>query len=142
MLTERELATVLAALRFWQSHGPPRPNSIFDRLGSDEQDLLDEIRTGSGRFDPLTADEIDRLCERLNTGKSPDDAQCELPGYFYSGVPGIIARVENSRLVPGAKSNAVIVASGLRATKRLIRNSSNLEWPDYGPFDELILIAF
>ena len=44
MLTERELGTVLAALRFWQSHGPPRPSSVFDRLGSDEQDVLDEIR--------------------------------------------------------------------------------------------------
>jgi hypothetical protein len=104
MFTERELATVLAALRFWQSHGPPRPNSVFDRLGSEEQDALDEIRTASGRFDPLSTEEIGRLCERLNTGKSPDDiCECELPGYFYSGVPGIIGRVENGRLVPGAK---------------------------------------
>ena len=104
MLTERERATVLAALRFWQNHGPLRPNSAFDRLGKGEQDLLDEIRTGSGRFDPLTTDEIDRLCEWLNTGKSPDDVcECELPGYFSSGVPGIIARIESGRLAPGAK---------------------------------------
>jgi hypothetical protein len=105
MLTERELGTVLAALRFWQSHGPPRPNSVFDRLGSEEQDALDEIRTGSSRFDPLTADEIDPLCERLNTGGGFGDAycECELPGDFYSGVPGIIARVEKGRLAPGAK---------------------------------------
>lgn len=95
---------VLAALRFWQNHGPPRPNSAFDRLGSDEQDALDEIRTGSGQFDPLTADEIDGLCEWLNTGKRRDDVcECELPGFFYSGVPGIIARMENGRLTPGAK---------------------------------------
>ncbi len=105
MLTERELGTVLAALRFWQNHGPPRPNSVFDSLGSEEQDALDEIRTGSGRFDPLTADEIDHLCERLNTGKGFGDAycECELPGNFFSGVPGIIARVKEGRLVPGAK---------------------------------------
>ena len=28
--------------------------------------------------------------------------ECELPGYFCSGVPGIIAHFENGRLVPGA----------------------------------------
>lgn len=28
---------------------------------------------------------------------------CELPGLFRTGVPGILARVENGRLVPGAK---------------------------------------
>ena len=29
--------------------------------------------------------------------------ECEQPGYFCSGVPGILARVENGRLVEGAK---------------------------------------
>lgn len=36
---------------------------------------------------------------------SEDDAQpcdCELPGYFYCGVPGILARLEQGRLVLGA----------------------------------------
>lgn len=28
--------------------------------------------------------------------------ECELPGYFTSGVPGILARVEQGRLVAGA----------------------------------------
>lgn len=28
--------------------------------------------------------------------------ECEMPGYFYSGVPGIIARVQNGYLVSGA----------------------------------------
>ena len=26
---------------------------------------------------------------------------CEEPGYFYSGIPGIIAHVENGEFVPG-----------------------------------------
>jgi hypothetical protein len=29
--------------------------------------------------------------------------ECEEPGCFYSGVPGILARVENGKLVPGTK---------------------------------------
>jgi hypothetical protein len=29
--------------------------------------------------------------------------ECEQPGYFFSGVPGILAHVENGRLVDGAK---------------------------------------
>jgi hypothetical protein len=78
-LSDRELATVLAALRFWQSHGPPQPNSDFDRLESDDQDALDEIQTGSGRFDPLTTEDIDHLCERLNSGDGFGDAFCKAP---------------------------------------------------------------
>ena len=105
MLTERELGTVLAALRFWQCHGPPRPDSVFDRMETGEQDALDEIRTGSSRFDPLTIEEIDSLCERLNTCDvvADEPCACELPGAFYSGVPGILARIENARLALGAK---------------------------------------
>ena len=38
----------------------------------------------------LQEDEADSLCE------------CEQPGHFCSGVPGIIARVENGRLAEGA----------------------------------------
>ena len=103
-LTERELGTLLAALRFWQNHGPPQPNGLFNRLESGEQDPLDEIRTGSGRFTPLTAEEIDGLCERLNIRQHRSGVcKCELPGDFFSGVPGIIAQLKNARLVPGAK---------------------------------------
>jgi hypothetical protein len=53
---DRELATVLAALRYWQN------------------DLRDDAHmfvglSGSGHFalvEPLTCEEIDTLCERLN----------------------------------------------------------------------------
>jgi hypothetical protein len=53
MLSPRELATVLAALRYWQS----------------DFASTDKIIAGGEHFsdqDPLTADEIDDLCERLN----------------------------------------------------------------------------
>jgi hypothetical protein len=57
-LEGRELATVLAALRYWQQD--------FDEL-----DLID----GAGHFEdhkPLDADEIDELCEALNfPGETP-----------------------------------------------------------------------
>lgn len=54
VLTDRQLATVLSALRHWQSN---------------RNDL---IRVTPGHFDehrPLTDLEVDRLCERLNCGK-------------------------------------------------------------------------
>lgn len=101
MLTRRELATVLAALRFWQRHGPNQPDTFWDKLEIDEQDLLEGVRTDAGRLQPLDGTEIDRLCERINTGDAP--CACEEPGSFCSGVPGILAHVENGQLAPGAK---------------------------------------
>jgi hypothetical protein len=49
---DRELATLLAALRFWQ-----RQNS----KGEPERD----IATDGGTFDPLSQTEIDMFCERI-----------------------------------------------------------------------------
>lgn len=56
-LTGRELATVLAALSYWQQdlaenqdEGPICPDHFDDKIT------------------PLTAEEIDDLCERLNCG--------------------------------------------------------------------------
>lgn len=55
----RELATVLAALRWWQHLEEKHPQIPFvnkkDREGTHFED-----------HDPLTANEIDALCERLN----------------------------------------------------------------------------
>ena len=55
-LTRRELATVLAALRYWQQdlaendEGPISPDHFDDKVT------------------PLSVAEIDALCERLNCG--------------------------------------------------------------------------
>ncbi len=57
--TERELATVLAALRYWQQD-----------LAANEDEgpiLPDHFEEGLA---PLTVAEIDDLCERLNCGSS------------------------------------------------------------------------
>lgn len=59
----RELSTVLAALRFYQAaldepgHGQGIPSGI--------RDIADNL----GQVEPLTADEIDELCEKLNFGE-------------------------------------------------------------------------
>ena len=54
MLTSRELASVLAALRYWQ-RGLEQADEIIDG-GEQFSDQL-----------PLSAAEIDDLCERLNS---------------------------------------------------------------------------
>lgn len=56
-LNDRELATVLAALRYWQ--GLLLENAHVHDCGA--------IATDNGVLKPLEVDEIDALCERLNT---------------------------------------------------------------------------
>jgi hypothetical protein len=56
-LNERELATVLAALRSYQESG-----------AGAQEDRFRDIASDLGRFRPLSVREIDRLCERLNCG--------------------------------------------------------------------------
>lgn len=63
-LDERELATVLAALRYWQREGW--------RGDCHEQ----VIATNDGDFSAMEADEIDTLCERINTA---DEAKPSAP---------------------------------------------------------------
>lgn len=55
-LTLRQLSTILAALRYWQAEieDGDIPGSQYD------------IATNCDDFEPLTADEIDDLCEELN----------------------------------------------------------------------------
>lgn len=72
---DRELATVLAALRAHQRRTCP-------------PDLLD-IATNGGRYVPLTSEQIDGLCERLNCGiTSPQEVNIvvELDGGLVEGV--------------------------------------------------------
>ena len=55
-LSDRELATVLAALRHWQQNLADNENEIPVADHFDDQ------------ITPLTVEEIDDLCERLNCG--------------------------------------------------------------------------
>ena len=55
-MTQRELATILAALRYWQRCG----------LEAGGQSAEDDIATDGGTIVPLNTWEIDSLCYRLN----------------------------------------------------------------------------
>jgi hypothetical protein len=56
ILSDRKTATTLAALRFWQ------------RVGLTSAGREQNVATDGGRFLPLSAQEIDALCERINCG--------------------------------------------------------------------------
>lgn len=59
-LDERELATVLAALRYWQKN--------LKQTTWQDKCFLD-IASDNGRLEPLDIVDIDILCELLNEGK-------------------------------------------------------------------------
>ena len=56
---DRELATILAALRFHQTENLQGAGEIPDQF-------IREIATDGGRLSPLRCQEVDDLCERLN----------------------------------------------------------------------------
>ncbi len=56
----RELATILAALRFHQDENLRAGPDIPDRA-------INDIATDGGSLKPLDFKEVDRLCERINT---------------------------------------------------------------------------
>ncbi len=59
-LTDRELATVLAALRYWQDEMSPHASAAA---------YPEHFAKG---IEPLTTEEIDELCSRLNhPGETP-----------------------------------------------------------------------
>jgi hypothetical protein len=91
-LSDRELATVLAALRYWQN------DLAVDGV---------ESVIGGAHFqehEPLNVDEIDGLCEQFNRdGDGPSEqCECQQPGCFHSGVPGILAHAEAGQAPPDA----------------------------------------
>ena len=63
MLTSRELATVLAALRHWQQQLPSEGLAFAVGFPHFTDDL------------PLSVDEIDALCNRLNNVDTGCDSQ-------------------------------------------------------------------
>lgn len=71
-LDARELGTVLAALRYWQRTVVPELSPEY-RGTWGELDAAPEIEIADDdEQSPLTADEIDALCERLNCGGDPE----------------------------------------------------------------------
>ena len=60
-IDDRELATILAALRYHQDENQAGGNGTIDQA-------IQEIATDGGQLKPLTSGEIDQLCQRLNCG--------------------------------------------------------------------------
>lgn len=58
-IDDRQLATILAALRSHQDNNLRQGSGITDKY-------LQEIATNGGTFQPLSVDEVNALCERLN----------------------------------------------------------------------------
>jgi len=67
----RELATILAALRFHQDENL--------RVGPDIPDeAIKDIATDSGSLKPLNFKDVSRLCERINTCDEADSSQGQI----------------------------------------------------------------
>ena len=67
-IDRRELATILAALRFHQDENLQGGRKIGDQT-------INEIATDGGILKPLNFDEVSSLCERLNTEEDLQAAQ-------------------------------------------------------------------
>ena len=67
-LNHRESATVLAALRFWQRNviGCQHPYLLTTRIP-------DELRGHFDESSPLAENEVDTVCERLNSDRCEDE---------------------------------------------------------------------
>lgn len=65
-LSPRELATVLASLRLWES-------ARFGYIGvpKDRERALHDIATDNQKFEMLSPKSIGRLCERINLSEPP-----------------------------------------------------------------------
>jgi hypothetical protein len=70
-LTKQEIATVLAALRSWQREVRDRAESDSTTFIQQAKDMMPEhfVESYSPRknIEPLDEDEIDDLCEKINT---------------------------------------------------------------------------
>jgi hypothetical protein len=91
---QRELLTKIADLaRQKQPYSPmPGDEVLLDGLVELTDAIADQAHDQHG-IDCLLVDDDDTRCE------------CEKPGFFCSGIPGILAHMENGRLAKGAKVN-------------------------------------
>jgi hypothetical protein len=58
--TAQEVATILASLRHWQTYLPHRIDYLDRYL---------DIATDGSRFEPLSNNEVEELCIKLNFGE-------------------------------------------------------------------------
>ena len=65
---DRQLATILAALRFHQAENLQGSGKILDRT-------VEEIATDAGKLDALDFDEVEGLCQSLHITRTPETFQ-------------------------------------------------------------------
>lgn len=89
----RLLLRIANAVRNGRCYEPlPGDDRLLEGLLSLTDEVADQAHDRHG-VDCLLADDNDHRCE------------CEKPGYFCSGVPGILAHMEDGRLAKGAVVN-------------------------------------
>jgi len=103
-IDERELGTVLAALRHWQDSPEVWGLVAAGEMLTHEEGGLFDIATDSGRFDALSPEEVDALCERINTDQVLRCPECgtELRIFCsYTGFEYYVAQVNTEGTVVG-----------------------------------------
>ena len=65
-LNYAELSTILAALRYWQRTRLAQKTKMWDGGAGTAWKAEQDIATDGGTLTPLSVDQIDSLCERLN----------------------------------------------------------------------------
>ena len=94
IVSPSELATILAALRYFQ-----------DEFQASQPEEFVELFPQFETAPPLTVAKIDSLCERLNMpepAEGDEPCDCEAEGFFHVGVPGILAHLRQGHVAPGA----------------------------------------
>ena len=91
LANDRELATILAALRFHQAENLQGTGEILDQA-------IREIATDTGKLTPLDFHEVEDLCEKLNCGES--QGQAGLPPN-----PPLVQQVTLERATAGGRHN-------------------------------------
>jgi hypothetical protein len=120
MFADRELATVLAALRLWQQQ--------MSTLGSEGQQSFPQL-VG---MQPLSAGEIDRLCERINT--EPNARLPVEPGNF------VLCQFDADHFHVGPLASNEIYTSRYAAIEAAVNRPDVIIVPmvtDHGPLTEL-----
>ena len=82
-ITERERATIMAALRRWLSYPAARQS--------------ESIATSGGKYKPLDNGEIEAVCKRLSKTETKRKEGEHLPESTNGQAPG--ARIETSRAI-------------------------------------------
>jgi hypothetical protein len=114
-VSRRELATILAALRFHQDENLQTGPDIPDRV-------IEEIATDGGRFKPLRFEEVDRLCQRLIDQEGPQSGA----GLVIEPPPKQGGQESLYRVVYAIDVNAVDPSGAAKQTYRIMADPESL----------------